>query len=194
MTALRGWAAYVPEVPPGCSGSGRGFRQSARAADSWELDALSPAFIDGLIEQRPLAPDGDKFRWDGGRPMTAAPQFQAWIDKVKETDIDRIVRARNVKLACRAMPTVRRHRLILCSPWKAGFQSPRLSSQGPRRDRSCHVFGWLRLSSRGRDGHWRAAAGRYRNRPQAGPGASTAARQTGRRTCQRAGKARASRL
>jgi hypothetical protein len=33
--------------------------------------------------------------------MTAAPQFQAWIDKAKETDIDRIVRARNVKLATR---------------------------------------------------------------------------------------------
>src|SRR6202040_4033075 len=28
-----------------------------------------------------------------------APQFQAWIDKAKETDIDRIVKARNVKLA-----------------------------------------------------------------------------------------------
>jgi 5S rRNA maturation endonuclease (ribonuclease M5) len=29
------------------------------------------------------------------------PQFQAWIDKAKETDIDRIVRARNIKLVGR---------------------------------------------------------------------------------------------
>jgi phage/plasmid primase-like uncharacterized protein len=33
--------------------------------------------------------------------LIAAPQFQAWIDKAKEADIDRIVRARNVKLAGR---------------------------------------------------------------------------------------------
>jgi CHC2 zinc finger len=30
-----------------------------------------------------------------------APQFQAWIDKAKETDIDRIVRTRNIKLVGR---------------------------------------------------------------------------------------------
>jgi 5S rRNA maturation endonuclease (ribonuclease M5) len=33
--------------------------------------------------------------------MTATPQFQAWIEKAKETDIDRIVRTRNIKLGGR---------------------------------------------------------------------------------------------
>ncbi|MGC2224576.1 MAG: toprim domain-containing protein [Methylocella sp.] len=33
--------------------------------------------------------------------VARAPQFQAWIDKAKETDIDRIVRTRNIKLVGR---------------------------------------------------------------------------------------------